>query len=93
MSDIISGIKLILHNASGVDLPDDTTLPFKLEASFSPPEFMQIAFICLHGGNERIVVRGKTREALEQFVKANNLRFHPRRISLDITGPDNLVGH
>lgn len=91
MSEIIPGIKLILHNASNVRLPDDPSLPFKLEASFSPPEFMIFAFIGIYGGSEEIVVRGETKEALDKFIEANNLRTHSRLRSLTITGPDGVV--
>lgn len=81
----IKGIKLIRHNAGGVNEPDDPSYPWKLEARFSPPEFMMMAFIGLHGGSEEIVVRGETKESLEQFVEANDLRAHPRLRSLEIT--------
>ncbi len=87
MSDVIPGIKLILHNAGGVYNPDDPSYPYKLEASFSPPELMEVAFVAIHGGGEKIVVRGMTREALEQFVESNRLQNHPRLQSLTITGP------
>jgi hypothetical protein len=88
MAREIKGIKLIKHNVGGVDIPDDTSYPFKLEASFRPPEFMIVAFVGLYGGSEDIIVRGMTREALEEFVDLNNLRKHPRLRKLEITGPD-----
>lgn len=84
----IEGIKLIRHNAGGVNVPDDPSYPWRLDASFSPPEFMLMAFIGLYGGIEEICVRGKTREALEQFVEMNSLRTHPRLRSLEITQPE-----
>ena len=67
----IEGIKLIHHNASGVNLPDDHSYPWRLDAAFSPPGFMQVAFVGLCGGREVVCVRGMTREALEQFVSVN----------------------
>jgi len=48
---------------------DDPSFPFRLVANLRPPEFMEMAFIGMYGGSEVIVVRGETREALEQFVK------------------------
>ncbi len=84
MSDIIEGIKLIRHNAGGVNEPDDPSYPFLLQASFSPPEFMMMAFIGIHRGGEEILVRGMTEEALEEFVEQNNLRRHPRLQKLEI---------
>jgi hypothetical protein len=83
----IEDIKLIRHNIAGIDDPDDPSYPFKLEASFRPPEFMEVAHLLLHG-NEVIVVRGKTREALELFAGVNHLDKHPRLISMTITEPD-----
>lgn len=88
---IIPGIKLIRHNAGGVNLPDDPSLPFKLEGLFRPPEFMVMAFIGLCGGREEFVVRGMTKEALDEFVETNNFRTHPRLISLTVTGTDGFV--
>lgn len=88
MPDVIPGLKLIRHNASGVNEPDDPSYPYKLEANFRPPEFMNVAFVMLHGGSEEIVVRGKTREALEKFVEVNKLNTHPRLRELTITGPE-----
>lgn len=83
----IPGLKLIRHNSGGVSNPDDPTFPFRLDASFRPPEFMQVAHVFLYG-NEEICVRGTTREALERFVEANTLKTHPRLIRLEITEPE-----
>lgn len=91
MSDVIEGLKLIQHNAGGVNIPDDPTYPYRLEASFRPPELMIVTFIALHGGSENIVVRGMTQEALEEFVEENDLKNHPRLRSLTITGPEDEV--
>lgn len=91
MSKIIPGIKLIRHNAGNVDIPDDLSFPFKLQLSFSPPQFMIVAFVCLHGGSEEIVVRGMTKEALDEFITMNNFRRHPRLRNLTITGPDGII--
>jgi hypothetical protein len=82
---VIEGLKLIRHNMGGVDDPDDPTYPFRLEATFCVPEFMQVTNALLYGC-EKIVVRGQTREALERFVELNRLRQHPRLIRIDITG-------
>jgi hypothetical protein len=76
MPGTIPGLKLIKHNASNVNLPDDPSYPYKLEANFRPPEFMQVAFVFMHGGSEEIIVRGMTVEALNRFIDENNLRHH-----------------
>lgn len=84
----IEGIKLIRHNAGRVNLPDDPSYPFRLDAVFSPPDFMNVAFALLYGGTEEICVRGMTREALERFVEANGFRTHIRLRRLEITEPE-----
>jgi len=91
MPDVIPGLKLIRHNASGVNMPDDPSFPFKLEGNFSPPELMNVAFVLMHGGSEEIVVRAMTKEAMDKFVETNNFRTHPRLRHLTITGPDGVV--
>jgi len=68
-----------------------TNAPFKLEANFSPPLFMDLAFVFLYGGSEEIVVRGETLEALNKLIEVNNLRTHPRLRRITITGPDGIV--
>lgn len=46
-------LKIIRLNTHRIDEPDATwaaTYPYRLTANLRPPEFMQVAFICLHGG-------------------------------------------
>lgn len=90
MPDTIPGLKLIHHNASGVNVPDDPSFPFKLEGNFSPPEFMNVAFVLMHGGSEEIIVRSMTKEALDKFVETNEFRTHPRLRHMTISGPNGL---
>lgn len=90
-SDVIPGIKLIHHNAGGVNEDDDPSMPYKLEMSLRPPQFMLIAFIGLYGGSEEVVVRGETREAMEKFIEANGFRTHPRLAKLTLTGPEGVI--
>jgi len=88
MAEVIKGIKLIRHNANGVNEPDDPTFTWRLDASFRPPEFMNIAFMFLCGGTEEICVRGKTKKALEKFADMNHLSTHPRKLSFKIWQPE-----
>lgn len=83
-------LKLIRHNSAGVNLPDDPSFPYKLEIICSPPEFMEVAFVGLHGGSEEVVVRSKTKESLNNFITLNNFKTHPRLLHMTITGPENL---
>jgi len=82
----IAGIKLIEHNMANYRVPDDPSYPFKLELVCRVPEFMEFAASMLWG-TERVVVRGMTREALEEFDKVNGLSTHSRKIRFEITGP------
>lgn len=86
-----NGLKLIRHNAGNINLLDDPSFPFKLEAIFSPPEFMTMMFVGLYGGSEEIVVRGMTREVLDKFIEEQKFRTHPRLRRLTITGSDGVV--
>lgn len=85
---IIDGLKLIRLNSIGVEEPDDPSYPYKLEVNLSPPELMQVAYVMLHGGSEKLVVRAMTREAIDQFVEQNALRRHPRLRRMTLSGPD-----
>ena len=85
---VIKGIKLIRHTGGGIHNPDDPSLPFRLDAVFRPPSFMAVAANLLCGGNEEVCVRGETREALEEFVQANNFKAHSRLLRLEITEPE-----
>ena len=87
----IEGIKLIKHNIGGVNNPDDPSYgPWRLDAAFRVPEFMEVAASLLYVRQE-IVIRGKTKEALYQFVSLNKLNSHPRLQSLVITQPEKVA--
>lgn len=83
-----SDIKLIRLNSGQVNEPDDPSYPFRLDAIFRPPEFMRFAFVGLFGGTEELIVRGKTREVLEELVEKEGYGRHPRLIRLEITQPE-----
>ena len=89
MAEIIDGLKLISHTG-GKNIPDDPTYPYRLDVSLRPPELMFFAFVALYG-NEDVVVRGLTLEAIEKFVSVNMLDTHPRLIRLVITGPEGEI--
>ena len=86
----IEGVKLISLTGQ-FDEPDDETYPWKLEINFRPPEFLIVAFVMMHGGTEKLVVRGMSRELLEQFWEAEDLTFHPRLREMIFTGPDGVA--
>lgn len=69
---------------------DDPSMPFHVEVNLRPPEFMQVTFVLLHGGSERIIVRAESLAWAEDFVKRNDLESHPRWRHTCITGPNGL---
>lgn len=89
----LDGLKLVRLNTARIDEPDDpadATYPYRLEVNLRPPELMEVAFIMMHGGSEVIVVRGKTRSVIDEFVDLNDLKAHPRLRRMSITGPGGL---
>ena len=86
----IEGIKLISLTGQ-FNEPDDDTYPWKLVVDFRPPEFMQVTWALMYGGTEELVVRGMSRELLEQFLEAENFTFHPRLRKLVFYGPDGVA--
>jgi hypothetical protein len=77
-------VHLIEHNMGGVQNADDPSLgPWRLTAILRVPEFMEVAALFLYG-NERVVVRGPSREELESWAAENRIPTHPRLINLTI---------
>jgi len=91
VSEPIPGLKTIYHNAGGIDGPDDPSFPYKLEANFRPPGFMEFAFVGLHGGSEEFIIRSMTMMALEEFFERMNFHNHPRLRRFVVTGPSGPV--
>jgi hypothetical protein len=91
--DKIDGLVLVYMTGARLDRSedrDDTGYPYRLEVNLSPPQLMEVAFIMLHGGSEEIVVRAKTRAAIDTFIAKNDFSKHPRFRWMTITGPDGL---
>lgn len=89
---IIPDLKLIhITGQFGSPNDDDPSLPYRFEANYSPPDFMTVTFIMLNGGSERVILRAKTREAIDTFIARNNVATHPRFRHYEITGPGALV--
>lgn len=93
-ADTANDLKVIRLNTAEIDEPDAphaANYPYKLTANLQPPDFMQVAFICRYGGSEELIVRGKTRAALDRFIEQHKLTQDPRLRSLMITGPDGVT--
>jgi hypothetical protein len=88
---MLDGLRLIRLNSASVDERDEdyaSDYPYKLDVNLAPPDLMIVAFVMLHGGSEELIVRGKTRDVIDQFVALNDLQHHPRLRRMTITGPD-----
>ncbi len=90
VDQLVEGLKLVRLNTARINESDDPSYPYKLDVNLSPPELMQVTFVMLYGGSEKLVVRSMSREAIEKFIEANDLRHHPRLRRMTITGPANL---
>jgi len=88
MSEGIEGIKLLCHNTQGIDHflseAERAVYPFELRVQLRQPQFMLIVSLVLFGPIERIVVRGKTVEALRHFLVLNDIPFSLRLIKWEI---------
>ncbi len=90
----IEGIKLFVLNTSGVNRleteADIKEYPVRLEVECRlQGVFMDFAAICIYGPTERVVIRGKTLEALQEFNQRNgDFSRHPRLQRVTWTGPD-----
>lgn len=83
-------IKVIKNPVRQIDLPDDTSYPFKLVVVFTAPE-KGMGYVLYHGTTEQFVVRGNTPHALARFVRKNKFEADPRFRSWEITGPSGKV--
>ena len=86
----VEGLKIIRLNTARIDEPDDPSYPWKLDVNLSPPDLMQVAFVMRNGGSEELVVRSRSRAAIDEFIEDNDLRSHPRLRRMTITGPDDF---
>lgn len=87
-------LKLIRLPSAGIndpDAPHASTYPYKLTVHLSPPDFMQVTFILLHGGSENLIVRSKTRGAIDRFIAQHNFKHHPRLRGMMITDPNGVT--
>ena len=85
----LPGIKIIRLNTSGINDPDEPDFPWKLEASFTPSEFLLMATMTIYDGSEEMVVKGRSREDLIEFLKLeNHLITHSRLRSMVIIDPE-----
>lgn len=87
----IEGLTLVHLTGTKISDPDsDESGLYRLEVNLRPPELVNVAFIMLHGGSEEVIVRAKTRDAIDQFIEVNAFRRHPRLRRMTISGPGGL---
>jgi hypothetical protein len=87
---VIPGLRVIYQTGQRNPRLDESPdmFPFRIEMNFSPPQFMEVAFIMLHGGSEEIIIRATSLEAIHKLIDTNDIRTHPRLRYLKITEGD-----
>lgn len=93
-NEVLDDLKLIRLNSHGINEPDEphaSDYPYRLVVNLRPPEFMQVTFIMRHGESEELIVRGKTRGALDRFITQNSLESHERLRRMTITDPNGVT--
>lgn len=90
---VVTGqIKLITHNTRNIDLPDDPSLPFKLDLVLTLSGVMMDFAASMIWGDEHIVIRAATLDALRAVMQDFGLSpAMPRFRNLTITGPDGEI--
>ena len=73
------------HNAGYINVQEDPSFPFKMEANFRIPSFMEVAFVMLYGGCEILRFQGMTVEGLAREADSKGLSDHCRLRKIEIT--------
>lgn len=92
-ADQIEGLRLVYMTGTRLDRSedrDDTGYPYRVEVNLSAPMLNPIAFCMTYGGSEEVIVRAKTRKAIDEFIAKNEFRHHPRFRRMTITGPQGM---
>lgn len=84
-------VKFIKYNAGNIDNEDDPSYPFKLAASLNPPTMMPALFEAMGLDTEDLIVRGMTKQDLDEIIQILHLYTLPRLRHFTITGPDGFV--
>lgn len=87
---IIPGLRPIYQTGQRGPKADESPemFPYRVEMNFSPPEFMNVAYVMMHGGSEEIIVRSTSLEAIHELITVNDVRTHPRLRYFKITKGD-----
>ena len=84
-------LKLITHQSGGIEHPDDPAFgPWRLDATFRLPSMRTLArsvATSLCQDRSQIAIRGKSKEALAEFVRANRLQEKPE-VEITISQPE-----
>lgn len=71
---------------------DKKEYPWKLKCIFRIPDFMNMMWLCILGGScEELIVIGKTKKDLENYMKEEQLNNHPRLLSFNITKMEEII--
>lgn len=72
----------VIESNGRASLPVRPDWRWHLYANLSPPEFMQVAFILIHGGSETFLIQAPTRESLDAVFA--ELANHPRLRRIEV---------
>ena len=72
-------------NAGHINVQEDPSFPFKMEANFRIPSFMEVAFVMLYGGSEIFRFQGMTVEGLVKAADSQGFSDHCRLRRIEIT--------
>lgn len=78
-------VACIYHNAGHINVQEDPSFPFKMEANFRIPSFMEVAFVMLYGGSEIFRFQGMTVEGLVKAADSQGFSDHCRLRRIEIT--------
>jgi hypothetical protein len=72
--------------------PGAADLPWRVRFVLSAPEFMRVAFVCIHGGCEEYEFSAPSRDHIDRLIEQErpNVGDHPRFLRLEINGPNGI---
>jgi hypothetical protein len=80
-------VKIIRHNVSRLNMPDDPSYPYKLHAILKHPDFHGAAMAIMFRGPEELVVRAKSERGIRWVIRRMKLQGNDRLLELTLTSP------
>jgi hypothetical protein len=80
-------VKIIRHNVSRLNMPDDPSYPYKLHAILAHPDFHGAAMSIKFRGPEELIVRAKSERSIRWVIRRMKLQGNDRLLELTLTSP------